>query len=232
MDIKDVGRVIKFPGAVNLHAPGDVFVYDNDFTQYAAGDWTITTVEAGAGSATEAITADGSDGHWGVLLLTNAAGEDDQDNIQGPEIVKLDKPTYFEARVKVDDSGVAEWFVGLSITDTTIIATGDMSASDSIGFVGGATDAAADAMVFRATKNSTESETSQITIADDTFYKLQFFADGNGNAYAWVDGVFKGKLTTNVPNDEFLAVSFVINNSSAVVRKMGLDRIYVAQQRA
>jgi hypothetical protein len=42
--------------------------YFNDFDSYTAGDWTITTTEAGAGDATEAI----SNATNGVLLITNA----------------------------------------------------------------------------------------------------------------------------------------------------------------
>ena len=41
----------------------------NDFFAYAAADWTLTTVEAGAGSATEALQA----GPGGQLLVTNDA---------------------------------------------------------------------------------------------------------------------------------------------------------------
>ena len=33
------------------------YMYHNDFMTYNSGDWTITTTEAGTGSATEAVTS-------------------------------------------------------------------------------------------------------------------------------------------------------------------------------
>ncbi len=227
----NVGFLMDMPGFASLRAPKDVYWYHNDFERYAAGDWTVTTVEAGAGDATEAIVADGSYGPGGVLLITNDAGADDNDQFQGPEILKLDKATYFRCRVRLDDTGLAEWAVGLSITDTTLKVAGDLTSSDFIGFVGGPTDAAADKVLFRACKNSTETDSDQVTIVDATWMELEFFTDGDGNAWAWKDGVLIAEVTTNVPNDEYLAVSFVVNNSSAVIRIMAIDSIDIVSQR-
>ena len=52
--------------------------YFNDFMTYNSGDWTVTTTEAGTGSATEAVTSSAG----GALLLTNAAGDNDLDFLQ------------------------------------------------------------------------------------------------------------------------------------------------------
>ena len=54
------------------------YQYSNDFMTYASGDFTITTTEAGTGSATEALTS----GAGGQLLLTNAAGDNALDFLQ------------------------------------------------------------------------------------------------------------------------------------------------------
>lgn len=225
----NVGAPVDFPGMLGRN-PAQIFEYTNDFTEFAAGDWTITTVEDGTGSATEAVVTDGSAGPWGVLKLTNAAGADDQDNIQGPEVVKLDQPTYFRARAKLDDTGLAEWCIGLSITDTTLIATGALSSSDFIGFSGGPTASAADAMIGTAIKDSTSTDTDAITIADDTFYDLEILFDGT-TAYFAVDGILKGSVTTNIPDNEYLAVSIAVNNSTAVARNMYIDRIQLIQSK-
>jgi len=62
-------------GAYGLPDATGWHTYFNDFDAFLASEWTITTTEAGTGSATEALTnADG-----GVLLVTNAAGDDDLD---------------------------------------------------------------------------------------------------------------------------------------------------------
>lgn len=227
------GLPVQFEGMVDAKQPTDVLVYNNDFFQYAAGDWTLTTTEAGGSDATEAIVADGSLGGGGVLKITNDAGADDCDQLQGPEIVKLEsgKPLFFRTRVLIDDTGLAEWFIGLSITDTTMKASGDLTMSDYIGFVGGPTDVAADKILFRACKNSTETDGAQFTIADATWYKLAFYWDGYSTVRAYMDDVEIGALTTNIPDDEYLAVSLVINNSTAASRYMALDYIQVLAKR-
>ena len=66
------GGKLKLPDPIKFH------LQTLDFDKYTAGDWVITTTEAGTGSATEALTS--ADG--GVLLLTNAAGDDDFDSLQ------------------------------------------------------------------------------------------------------------------------------------------------------
>jgi hypothetical protein len=61
--------------------PFKYYTYSNDFFTYHADEWTITTTEAGTGSATEAVTSQAG----GALLITNAAGDNDLDffNLKG-----------------------------------------------------------------------------------------------------------------------------------------------------
>ena len=82
------------------YAPYNRNVY-NDFMTYNSGDWTVTTTEAGTGSASEAITS----GAGGQLLLTNAAGDNDLDFLQlKGESFKLStsKRAYFSARFSIN----------------------------------------------------------------------------------------------------------------------------------
>src|SRR5688500_1063539 len=65
-------------GQFGLPDPTKWHTYFNDFDTFVAGDWTITTTEAGAGSATEALT----DADGGVLLVTNDAADNDADFFQ------------------------------------------------------------------------------------------------------------------------------------------------------
>jgi len=64
MDIQS-GNLVKFPGYVMGSTPDKVFSWFDDFVDYAAGDWTVTTTEAGSGDATEAVTTDGTSGPHG-----------------------------------------------------------------------------------------------------------------------------------------------------------------------
>ena len=234
MKTSDFGNMIKFAGMVGATSDSELYEYTEEFNTYAAGDWTITTIETGTGSATEAIVADGSDGPWGVLKITTAQGADNGDQLQGPEAVKLEsgKPCFFETRMKVSDTGTAEWCVGLSITDTTLIVAGDLSASDFVGFVGGPTDASADTVLFRCIKDSSETDSDEYTVADDTFYKFAFFYDGGGTVYYWIDDVLKGTHTTNIPDNEYLAVSVALNCSTdAAALTTSIDKFKVIQKR-
>jgi hypothetical protein len=65
-------------GKLKAPAPHKYHQYFNDFDTYLASDWTITTTEDGTGSASEAL----ADGDGGVLLVTNAAGDNDHDFFQ------------------------------------------------------------------------------------------------------------------------------------------------------
>ena len=65
-------------GKFKAPAPHKYHTYFNDFDTYLASDWTITTTEDGTGSATEAL----ADGDGGLLLVTNAAGDNDHDFFQ------------------------------------------------------------------------------------------------------------------------------------------------------
>jgi len=83
--------------------PTKYHTYFEDFDQYIVAQWTLTTTEAGAGSATEAVS--GADG--GVLLITNDDADNDNDFFQFPnETWKfvLGKKLWFKARFKVSDA--------------------------------------------------------------------------------------------------------------------------------
>lgn len=125
-----------FPSGVNTSVRGSTLyempatdwtrmhTYFNDFDTYVVGDWTITTTEAGAGSATEALgNADG-----GVLVITNDAADNDADFFQKVgESFKFvsGKKLWFKARFKVSDATQSDFVMGLQITDTTPLDVSD-----------------------------------------------------------------------------------------------------------
>lgn len=200
--------------------PINLSEFFDDFHSYAAADWTITTVEAGGGSATEALTP----GVGGLLLITNDAADNDADFFQLPnESFKYvaGKRLYFGIRFKVSDATETDIVAGLQITDTTPLAV-----TDGIYFQKDDGDTNIDAHV---TKDSTSTDATAIaTLADDTFITLEFYYDGstraNANIQLFVDGVrVSGMALTNVPDDEDLTVSFGIQNGEAVAKTMTID---------
>ena len=230
--------VTRFPNGVSNTALGDGLgallpfldptkhvVFFDDFHRYTAGDWVITTAEAGAGSATEALT----DGHGGLLLITNDAADNDNDFFQNVgEAFRFTsgKKAYFEARFKVSDATQSDVVVGLQIKDTS-----PLDVTDGVFFLkaDGATT-----FDFIVEKNDTQSTSSAVaTLADNTFIKLGFYYDGAATFTPYVNGVAKTPITStaNMPDDEDLTVSFGIQNGEAVAKTMTVDYILAAMDR-
>ena len=201
------------------------YQYANDFMTYNSGDFTITTTEAGTGSATEALTS----GAGGQLLLTNAAGDNDLDFLQlKGESFKLSssKKAFFEARFKVSDATQSDVVMGLQITDTTPLAV-----SDGVYFMKDDGDTNLD---FHIEKDGTDTTTAAVTtLADDTFVTVGFFIDPNTSQVSYFIGEAEpvGVLNTNLPDDEELTVSFGIQNGEAAAKTMTIDYVNVICER-
>jgi hypothetical protein len=207
-------------------APTDWHIFYDDFDKYTAGDWTITTTEAGGGSASEAI----GNAKDGVLVVTNDAADDDADFFQfAKETFKYveGKPLYFGAKFKVSDATQSDLVIGLQITDTTPLAV-----TDGIYFRKDDGDANLDCVVIKDS-TSTGSLTAAATLSDDTWTVLEFYYDGvSDNIVFQKDGVAIGSIgLTNVPDDEELTISFGIQNGEAVAKILSIDWIRVGQLR-
>lgn len=229
----------RFPSGVTNAAPGSPLaqfglpdpsswhVYFDDFDTYNASDWTITTVEAGAGDATEAL----SDVDGGVLLVTNDAADDDSDFFQKKGesfLLEAGKRAIFKARVRTSDATQSDIVIGLQITDTT-----PLDATDGIYFL--KADGAATASIV-CRKNATTGSTSAsavATFANDTWIELAWYYDGKGSLSYFVDGQQRGTLdasSTYLPDTE-LTVSFGIQNGEAVAKTLSVDYILAAKER-
>lgn len=211
-------------GDYGMPDPTKWITYFNDFHKYVAGDWTITTTEGGSGAATEAVT----DVQGGGLLVTNDDADNDADffNLKGESFKFVaGKKTFFKARFKVSDATQSDFVVGLQITDTTPLAV-----SDGCYFMKDDGDASLD---FHTEKDSSDTTASAIsTVSDDTFLIVGFYYDGKSAIKYYVDDVHLGtSVTTNLPDDEELTVSFGIQNGAAAAKTMTVDYIFVSQER-
>lgn len=211
-------------GDYGMPDPTKWITYFNDFHEYVAGDWTITTTEAGSGSATEAVT----DVQGGGLLITNDDADNDADffNLKGESFKFVaGKKTFFKARFKVSDATQSDFVMGLQITDTTPLAV-----SDGVYFMKDDGDASLD---FHVEKDGSDTTASAIsTVSDDTFLIVGFYYDGKSAIKYYVDDSHLGtSVTTNLPDDEELTVSFGIQNGAAAAKTMTVDYIFVSQER-
>lgn len=214
-------------GGIGIPDPTSWHVFMDDFDTFTAGDWTITTVEAGAGSATEALT----DADGGVLLITNDAADDDSDFFQkvGESfLMESGKKAAFKARFKVSDATQSDFVMGLQITDTTPLAV-----SDGIWFQKDDGDANLDVYCGKSSGAGTTSATAIATVVSDTYLTVGWFYDGKSSVKYFVNDEHKGTLdasSTYLPDTE-LTVSFGIANGEAAAKTMSVDFICAMKER-
>jgi len=225
----------RFMGGTGMdeRPPTDWHIWFDDFDNFEADQWVITTTEAGASSATEVI----SNAKDGVLLITNDAADDDADFFQwsgddasgAVETWKwgANKSLYFGARFKVSDATQSDWVFGLQITDTTPLAV-----SDGIYFRKDDGDANID-LVRTKEAGTSGTKLAAATCVSDTWMVLEFYYDGtSGRIIFYKDGDPIGAISTAyVPDDEELTISFGIQNGEAVAKTMSVDWIKVGQLR-
>ena len=212
-------------GKLKAPAPHKYHQYFNDFDTYLASDWTITTTEDGTGSASEAL----ADGDGGVLLVTNAAGDNDHDFFQlVKEGFKFEsgKQIGFHIRFKTNDATQSDIVAGLQLTDTT-----PLDVTDGIFFL--KEDGAA-TISFIVEKDSSQSTlTLPNSLADDTFMTLGFIYDPKDQKFhVFQNNVLAGTVvSTNAPDDEELTLSFGIQNGAAAAKTLSVDYVGAYKER-
>jgi len=226
----------RFLGGTGLdgYAPTDWHLWQDDFDFYLATNYVITET----GSGTRAI----SQADNGVLVITNAAADNDVNSLQLRDVASgqvaehwkfvAGKPLYFGIRFKISDATQSDFVLGLHITATTPVAS---APSDGIYFRKDDGDRLID-LVGR--KNSTGSEASGVLgvsgyMTDDTWTVLEFYYDGTTAVIqAFQDGVaFAGIPLTNVVDDEELVISFAHQNGTDAAKVMSIDWIKVGKLR-
>lgn len=200
-----------------------------DFCCFDSTCWTITTTEAGSGSATEVCTDEVN----GVLLVTNAAGDDDLDElVYGCECWKLVDcyPLYAEIRFKINDALQSDFWFGL-ITGASWFTT----PNDYVVFHKDDGDNNID--FTNATNGNTTTVDTTEDLADDAYIRLGFHWDGDGTIRWFVlrDSdqycLATGTVTTNIVQDEELALGFGIRNGEAAAKALSVDYVKVVQKR-
>ena len=219
-------------GQFGMPDPTQWHVYFNDFDDMSdfnadatdSSSWDVHLAEAGAGEAAIALV----DGDGGWIRLTNDAADDDVIFLQKKgESFKFEsgKKLFFKARFKVSDATQADVLMGLAITDTT-----PLDVTDGVFFQKDDGDALLD---FNVEKNNSATATAGVaTLADDTFITVGYYYNGKSAIEYYINGVKKGTVaTTNMVDDEELAVTFGIQNGEAVAKTMTVDYIFVAKER-
>ena len=179
---------------------GKVYCYQNDFSNFVADAVTVTE----SGTAVQQ-TQTFKDERNGIFVLSSGTSENDGSQFQlggtgdsetlGESFAPAaSKNLWFETRVKSSDANQNDFFVGLHVQDTSVVAS---RGSDYIGF--SVDDGDANLDVNTSKSSAASQELGIATVADDTYVKLGFKVTGVSKVEFYVDDVLKSTLTSNIP---------------------------------
>jgi hypothetical protein len=236
---------VRYPNGINDHASGNAGMgrfypqpdptryvrWFDDFHGYTSGDWVVTETQAGATQAAAAA------GHGGILSLVNTSTDNDVNSLQwaggsGATVESFKftatKKFWIRARFKVSNATESDVIIGLAITDTSPLQS---LPSDYIAFykADGATT-----LVAAAAKNSTASTITMGSMVDDTYVTAEMYFDGKSTLTAMLDGVPVGTditSTTNIVDDEELAVTIAVQAGDANARTLSVDFLEILFER-
>ena len=206
--------------------PTKLYTQFNDFSVYAAGDWTLTQV---AGSGTCAVVA-GDPG--GSVLLSNAASTDNHETqIQCPTAgftLATGKKAWFKTRIKVQDATELDWVAGLCVLDTTLMGSvSGAGMTDGIFFNKDDDDTQID---INCQKNATTGQLRKANVATATTSYMVLGWEWDGARYVRVffnDACVHTLDLTATPTaflpDAALAVSFAVRNGTTATGTMTID---------
>lgn len=182
-----------------------------DTTATLAGG-IVTVATAGTFVHAESVTG-------GALNMTPSGTEDQGLQVQfGEGFYFASKwPAYFGVKFANVDVDQADWIAGLAIWDTTLLG----GVSDGLYFR--SVDASA-ALTLVLEKDSAETETAVVTMADATYVTAEWYFDGD-YVYAYVDGTLAATIASsnaNFPNDEHLAASLALLTGEATANTLSV----------
>ncbi len=215
----------KCPMLAILQEPVVGVIYYDDFEEWLTAQWVTTATGAGAVVQTNS----------GYLSLTNAAADDDSEEIQRyianvnglNWALAAGNPLWFEIKLEISDATQSDLWAGLSEVDTTLI---DGPVDGCVGFKKDDGDANIDCTNAEATVATTTD--SGVDIVAGTFIRLGFYYDGAtaGSIYYYVDGALVATHTTNLPVEE-MVVSIAVQNGEAVIKNMLVDYVKIVRLR-
>jgi hypothetical protein len=207
----------------------DYVVLMDDFTGIAldaTSDWTVVK-DSGASAAI------GADAESGTLILSSAATTDnDGASVQGNEIFRVasGRDIWFETKCWITDAEEdnMDLCVGLTINFATN-PEAMLTATDRIVFQindGGTS------ILAITEKNGTETSTDTGLDAEAFSQTLGFHVKGTGSVEFFVNRVKVATHTTNIPDDENLAVAAMqLSGSATGTKSANIDYLLASQTR-
>lgn len=207
--------------------PTSLHTWFDDFDDFDVLQWTLTDVGVGS------LAVGNEDG--GVLVITNAAADDDHNFLQWAGVTsgatvetflfEERKEVWVKTRFKVNDATQSDVYAGLYVTDVTPVA----GIADGVYFRKADGETTVNLVVA---KDSTETVTAVGDLADDTYVTLAYHYNGTDEIDVFFnDARVAVSVTTNLPDDEELAISFGIQNGAGAAKSMNLDYLLVSKER-
>lgn len=200
-------------------------------------DWLLTIVDGDADGGEVCNVSDDAAGGWLTLTTNDKANDSNELQLNG-ESFKLatGKELRFKTRFMIGDVSATDVFIGLAITDTTVLA----GATDRVGFQNDH-DGNIDALVEQ---DSTESKTDTTTdmtdgslaTASTKSIVAEFYWDGAGVVYFYIDGVLAVTKTDNgttivIPDDEAMTPTICAKAIGAAAETIFIDYIEIVAER-
>jgi hypothetical protein len=208
----------------------DYVVYMDDFTGIEidfTNDWTrIKDTDASVAIAADVVSG-------AITMSSKATTDNDGSSIQGNEIfaVAADREIWFETKLTPTDAegDALEICVGLTVNFATN-PEAMLTAADRIVFQVNDGDSN---ILCKTEKNSTETSTdSGVDIVSGTAVTLGFHVVSTGKVEFFVNRNLVATHTTNIPDDENLAIGLMqLSGSATGTKSMQVDYVFAAQSR-
>ena len=208
----------------------DYLMYMDDFTGIAldtTNDWTLIKDS----SATAALGADAENGT--LVLTSQATTDDDGASVQGNEIFALSatRDIWVETKLFITDAegDAMDVCVGLTVNFATN-PEAMLTAADRIVFQIDDGDSNIDCVTEKdGTATTTD---SGIDIVSGTSVTLGFHVKGTGSVEFFVNRNKVATHTTNLPDDENLAIGAMeLSGSTTGTKSATIDYLFAAQDR-
>lgn len=197
--MENFGFTGKMPGVADALQYKDMFLDGDDFVKTPIDDEDYAFTQAGTAGSMALDPA----GESGVLLLDSDSGTVTKGaQIQRPAASftpKAGRTIYFETRLSIFDTfDEVQFFAGLALIDTTIIATSLVSTTNHIAFTSITDDGI---LLANAEKGGVGTTAEGTTITEEGWVTLGFKVNGLTDITFYVNGAAVSEIITpvNIP---------------------------------
>lgn len=204
--------------------PFGVSGYFNDFHSWVADEWTATEATAATQVLQDkengwmAFTAGGTEDQGAQFQL---GGSGDSETVGESFLPKVGRTIWFETRIESNDVTQNDFFVGLAIQDTAVIAS---VPANIVGFITHDGDALLDFI------HNASTEAGVATLADGVEIVVGFKINGLSSIEAYVNGVKVGTYTNDIPATE-MKLTIAQLTGEAAANTLEMDYIACYQTR-